>query len=126
MDWAKFQDPVSHTCLAGTVVAYWSLKQEAAGSSHFTVMTKDLGKIQLDLSCCLIFTLVTLTLRSNTKFQWRIQDFPEVGVPTPKSFCKSFAENCMKMKEFGSASEFRGSDSSCPIGTVNVWICPCA
>ena len=35
--------------------------------------------------------------------KWRIQDFPEGGVPTPKLglFCKFFAENCMKMKEFG-------------------------
>ena len=35
--------------------------------------------------------------------QWRIQDFPE-GAPTPKSaiiFKFFFAENCMKMKEFG-------------------------
>ena len=36
--------------------------------------------------------------------QWRIQDFPEVGAPTPKFvlFCQFFAENYMKMKEFGS------------------------
>ena len=35
--------------------------------------------------------------------QWRIQDFPEGGAPIPKLglFCKFFAENCMKMKEFG-------------------------
>ena len=26
-------------CLAGAVVASWSLKQEVAGLSHFTVMT---------------------------------------------------------------------------------------
>ena len=38
--------------------------------------------------------------------QWRIQDFPK-GVPTPKLgilnyyFAIFFAENCMKMKEFG-------------------------
>ena len=41
--------------------------------------------------------------------QWRIQEFPtrgggEEGSPTPNVglFCKLFAENCMKMKEFGS------------------------
>ena len=36
-------------------------------------------------------------------YQWRIQDFPEGGAPIPKLglFCKFFAENCMKMKEFG-------------------------
>ena len=35
--------------------------------------------------------------------QWRIQDFPEGGAPTPKVglFFQLFAENCMKMKEFG-------------------------
>ena len=36
--------------------------------------------------------------------QWQIQDFPEEGAPTPKSgiiFHFFFAENCMKMKEFG-------------------------
>ena len=37
------------------------------------------------------------------KTQWRILHFPEGGVPTPKLglFCNFFAENCMKMKEFG-------------------------
>ena len=39
MNWAQFQDPVSHMCLAGSVVASWSLTQEMAGSSPFTVMT---------------------------------------------------------------------------------------
>ena len=35
--------------------------------------------------------------------QWRIHDFPEGGAPTPKIllFCEYFAENCMKMNEFG-------------------------
>ena len=34
---------------------------------------------------------------------WRIQDFSQGGAPTPKFllFCRYFAENCMKMKEFG-------------------------
>ena len=36
-------------------------------------------------------------------YQWRIQDFPQEGAPTPKNLLFSwfFAENCMKMKEFG-------------------------
>ena len=38
MDWAQFKDSVSHMCLAGTEVASWSLTQEVAGSSPFTVM----------------------------------------------------------------------------------------
>ena len=35
--------------------------------------------------------------------QWRIQDFPQGGAPTPKiaTIFQFFAENCMKMKEFG-------------------------
>ena len=34
--------------------------------------------------------------------QWRIQDFPQGGAPTPKIaiIFQIFAENCMKMKEF--------------------------
>ena len=31
MNWAQFKDPVSHMCLAGTVVESWSLTQEVAG-----------------------------------------------------------------------------------------------
>ena len=38
MNWGQFKDPVSHMCLAVTV-ASWSLMQEVAGSSRFTVMT---------------------------------------------------------------------------------------
>ena len=35
--------------------------------------------------------------------QWRIQDFPQRGAPTSKIaiIFQIFAENCMKMKEFG-------------------------
>ena len=35
--------------------------------------------------------------------QWWIQDFPQGGAPTPKIaiIFQIFAENCMKMKEFG-------------------------
>ena len=39
MNWTQFKDPVSNMCLAGTVVACWSLTQEMANSSPFTVMT---------------------------------------------------------------------------------------
>ena len=38
MNWAQFKDPVSHTSLAGAVVASWS-PGWVAGSSPFTVMT---------------------------------------------------------------------------------------
>ena len=40
MNWAEFNDPVSHVCHAGTVVvASWPLTQKAAGWSPFTEMT---------------------------------------------------------------------------------------
>ena len=41
MNWAQFKDPVSHMCLAGSVVASWYLTQQVAGSNPFTVMTKN-------------------------------------------------------------------------------------
>ena len=48
---------------------------------------------------------VSLPLRSSCYDlqQWRIQDFPQGRAPTPKIaiIFQIFAENCMKMKEFG-------------------------
>ena len=40
------------------------------------------------------------------RIQWRIQDFPKKGANSQSGcanllFCKFFAENCRKMKEFG-------------------------
>ena len=37
MNWINL-DPVPHMCLAGAMVASWSLIQEVAGSSPFTVL----------------------------------------------------------------------------------------
>ena len=31
MKWPQFKDPETHMCLAGVVVASWSLRQEVAG-----------------------------------------------------------------------------------------------
>ena len=44
-------------------------------------------------------------------FQWRIQDFPQGGAPTPKItiIFQIFAKNCMKMKEFGPPGGGRAS-----------------
>ena len=39
MNWAQVKDPFSHMCLPGTVVASWSLIQEVAGLSPFSVVT---------------------------------------------------------------------------------------
>ena len=44
MIWSEFKDPVSHMCLAGDVVAFWSLIQEVTGSRPFTVMTNIFSK----------------------------------------------------------------------------------
>ena len=38
MNMSQFKDPVSGMCLTGTVLVAWSLTQEGAGSSPFTVM----------------------------------------------------------------------------------------
>ena len=35
MNWDQFKDPVSHLCLAGAVIAFWSPTQEAAASNPF-------------------------------------------------------------------------------------------
>ena len=43
MNWAQLKDLVSHMCIAGAVVTSWSLTQEVAGSSIFTVMTNILS-----------------------------------------------------------------------------------
>ena len=62
MNWAQFKDPISHTCLAGAVVACWSLTQEVAGSSPFNIINffvtefaefseKHLGKTPLSHFC---------------------------------------------------------------------------
>ena len=34
MNWVQFRDPLCYLCLAGAVVASWSLTQEVAGSSN--------------------------------------------------------------------------------------------
>ena len=35
MNWGQFKDHVSHICLAGAVVASWSLTQQVAGLNPF-------------------------------------------------------------------------------------------
>ena len=34
MNWAQFKDPLCYLCLAGTVVASWSLTQKVAGLNN--------------------------------------------------------------------------------------------
>ena len=51
----------------------------------------------------MILFLSTICTEYFVPEQWRIQDFPQGGGPTPKSaiIFQFFAKNCMKMKEFG-------------------------
>ena len=43
MNLGECKDPVSHVCIAGDVVASWSLTQEVVGSSLVTVMANILS-----------------------------------------------------------------------------------
>ena len=52
MNWSHFKDRVSHMCLAGTVVAFWSLTQEVADSNPFILMTNILVKTQRSNAGC--------------------------------------------------------------------------
>ena len=47
--------------------------------------------------------LILKHYKLNDPIQWRIQDFPQGGAPTPKIaiIFHIFAKNCIKMKEFG-------------------------
>ena len=71
MNWGQFKGHASHMCLAGTMVASWSLALEVAGSSPFTVIccnlslnllnsVKHLGKT----SICQLNIFLLLDLRS--------------------------------------------------------------
>ena len=57
---------------------------------------------------------------NNVLSQWRIQDFPQWGAPTPKIVIifQIFAKNCMKMKEFGPPGGAR-------VPGTPPWICQC-
>ena len=58
-------------------------------------------------------------LRLLIRYQWRIQDFPRGGAPTLKIaiIFHIFAENCMKMKEFGPPGGARVPGA--PLGSAN-------
>ena len=49
MNWAQFKDPVSHMCLAGTVVVSWSLTQEVAGLKESSLVKFFSPKFRLKL-----------------------------------------------------------------------------
>ena len=66
-------------------------------------------------------TMTTMQLRKNLNdsIQWRIQDFPEEGAPTPQggrqhTNLPKFPKNCMKLKEFGPPGG-RGTRPSGPL-----------
>ena len=56
--------------------------------------------------------------------QWRIQDFPQGGAPTPKSaiIFQFFTEKCMKMKEFGPPG-VRSANAVSNCTTTNDTVC---
>ena len=47
MNCSQFKDPVSNTCLVGTVVASWSVTQEVTGWQVHSIQRKYLGKTQM-------------------------------------------------------------------------------
>ena len=47
MNWAQFKDLVSHMCLAGAVLASWSLTQELAFRKNSIVLRKTQRSFQL-------------------------------------------------------------------------------
>ena len=65
--------------------------------------------------------LLTRGLLKIVHWQWRIQDFPQGGAPTPKIaiIFQIFAENCMKTKEFGPPGGARVPGA--PLGSANDW-----
>ena len=72
MNWTQVKDRVSHMCLAGDVVASWSLTQDVAGSSP----------LMTNIFC--------------VPLQWRIQDFPNGGA----LFCQKWGgrTSCFQVK----------------------------
>ena len=77
MNWCKFKDPVSHMCLAGAVVAFWSLIHEMAISSPFTVMTNSMKTFKENsiisfrhaslLSCSIQLYLSNMTIKNKKR-----------------------------------------------------------
>ena len=53
MDSDNFKVPVSHMCLAGAVVASWSLMQEILGLSPFTQMTNSFVTELVEFTECI-------------------------------------------------------------------------
>ena len=51
MNWAQFKDLASHMCLAGAVVASWSLIQGVASLSPFTIRKRSCGKVMFSREC---------------------------------------------------------------------------
>ena len=88
MNWAQFNDLVSHMCFAGFVVASWSLTQEVAGSSPFNVINfyrpqRSWGKVMFLQVCVILFTggeyLTRYTPRPGTS--------PGPGTPPRRRAC---------------------------------------
>ena len=65
MNWTQFKDPVSHICLAGAVVASWSLTQEVASSSpsndKYFLWQNSLNSVRKKIVHLGLYTKLTLT-----------------------------------------------------------------
>ena len=59
--------------------------------------------------------------------QWRIQDFPEVGAPTPggrqHTILGNFPKNCMTFKEFGPHAPLRSATADISANFVDICLC---
>ena len=81
-------------------------------------------ELQCLVRCDLLMYMDQFYYPSCITKQWRIQDFLEGGAPTPEGeegcvnllFCKIFAKNCMKMKEFRPRRKGRGLGA--PLGSA--------
>ena len=71
-------------------------------SQNFVIRSK-IGRTVCTLAVCTQWGFsISHGTGSSSIDQWRIQDFPEKGVPTLEVVCQPIVlQNCMKMKEFG-------------------------
>ena len=97
-----------------------SLCQTRYQTSNCTGFSDTCIRCVLLCNRCFFANLTILNCGAKPVSQWRIQDFPQWGAPTPKIaiIFHIFAENCMKMKEFGP----QGGRVSLvpPLGSANV------
>ena len=98
MNWDSFKDFVSHLCLAGAVVASWSLTQEVAGSNTFTIMKSILVTEFGEFNESFRFSLhqeSASTLRQLCDDAYNFVLIEISGV-APEWFCNPFSSDCFQ------------------------------